>query len=77
MKKLFLKEALFNKYSEELEKSPPTELDNILGDALGELDLEASNKLFEATTDVINEQIKLAYMAGFNAGTLTSRVAAS
>jgi len=77
MKKLFLKEVLLTRYNEELEKAPPTELDNILGYALGKLDFEASNNVFEATTDVINEQIKLAFMAGFNAGALTSRVAAS
>jgi len=70
-----IKEVLFAAYSEAVDSKPPTELDNAFTAVLCGLDDQLYDAIVGTVTEVINEQMKMAYMAGFNAGTDICQVA--
>lgn len=70
----YIREVLFERYSEELECCPQTATDVALVDALSGLDEQRFDAIINAVVDAMNEQTKAAYLAGFSAGANTCRL---
>ena len=70
---------LFENFRDRIESSPATELDQIFSDVLRELediDEQLLDKVLNAAAEVITEQMRMAFMAGIDAGVGISGIAA-
>lgn len=66
-----IRDILFAHYNDQTESNHPTDADEAFGDILGSLediDTELFSRVAETAQDVINEQMRMAFMAGFSAG---------
>lgn len=63
-----IREILFEQYCEEVEYNEPAAMDAALNEVLSLLDDKLFDIMCDAVTAAINEQMKMAYMAGFGAG---------
>ncbi len=71
-----IREILFAKYADEVDAAAPTAADEEFSMILCELetvDAPLSDRICDAATVVLNEQMKKAYMAGFSAAVAARR----
>ena len=66
-----IRDILFAHYNDQTESNHPADADEAFGDILGSLediDTELFSRVAETAQDVIDGQMRMAFMAGFSAG---------